>query len=211
MPPLNDSTPALLLDFGGVLTESVTGAFERACLACGVDPHGFISEVFSPQHAEDSPFALIEQGYISITEFVDRLSPVLTRHALRPVNGAEWHAEVQKTTFQLDPVMIDAVARLVDQGVQVALVSNSWGPRDTYPLALMPPLAEVIISGEVGIRKPDPAIYRLAADKIGRPPGECIFVDDVEVNLIPARALGMETILHADRESTLAQLHQIYG
>jgi putative hydrolase of the HAD superfamily len=206
-----DSPPALLLDFGGVLTESVTGAFERACATFGVDAAGFISEAFSGDHAESSPFSQIELGQISVAEFIEQMSPVLSRHSGRDVDGAEWYAEVQKTTQRVDPVMIDAVQELADRGVRTALVSNSWGPRDTYPWEEMPRLAEVIISAEVGIRKPDPDIYRLAIDRVGYAPHDCIFVDDFEVNLPPARGLGIRTIHHVDRNTTLAELRRIYG
>lgn len=205
------AAPALLMDFGGVLTESVMGAFERSCLDHGVDARGFIAEVFSPDHADDSPFALIELGQISLAEFVERISPVLARHAAGDVDSAAWFGEVQKTTRRLDPQMVEAVRTLGQRGVQVALVSNSWGPRDTYPWEGMPQFAAVVVSAEVGIRKPDPDIYLLAANKLGRTPAECVFVDDVEVNLAPARALGMRTILHKDREATLAELRRIYG
>jgi putative hydrolase of the HAD superfamily len=203
--------PALLVDFGGVLTESVLGSFERSCLAHGVDPGGFIAEVFSAEHAEDSPFALIELGRISIPEFLDRISPLLSRHADAEVDGAAWFREVQQTTQRVDLQMVQAVQALTDRGVQTALVSNSWGPSDGYPWDRLPRFSEVVVSSEVGIRKPDSAIYELAAEKLGRAPADCVFVDDVEVNLVAARHLGMATVLHARAEDTLAQLSRIYG
>ncbi len=203
--------PALLIDFGGVLTESVLGSFERSCRAHGVDPRGFVAEVFAADHAADSPFALIELGQISIPEFLERITPILSRHAAGQVNGAAWFAKVQQTTRRVDSEMVRAVQALTDRGVQTALVSNSWGPRDGYPWERLPRFCEVVVSAEVGIRKPDSAIYLLAADKLGRAPAECVFVDDVEVNLVPARALGMRTILHQRPRDTLSELHRIYG
>jgi putative hydrolase of the HAD superfamily len=203
--------PALLIDFGGVLTESVLGGFERSCRAWGVDPRGFIAEVFSPDHAEDSPFALIELGQISIPEFVERITPVLSRHAAGEVDGAAWFREVQQTTRQIDSEMVRAVQALTDRGVQTALVSNSWGPADGYPWDRLPRFSEVVVSTEVGIRKPDSAIYLLAAEKLERAPADCVFIDDVEINLVPARALGMGTVLHERPHDTLARLRRIYG
>ena len=203
--------PALLVDFGGVLTESVLGSFERSCRACEVDPVGFIAEVFSPKHADDSPFALIELGQISIPEFLDQITPVLSRHAAGEVDGAAWFREVQQTTLRVDLRMVRAVQALTNRGVQTALVSNSWGPSDGYPWDRLPRFSEVVVSSEVGIRKPDSAIYELAAAKLGRAPTECVFIDDVEINLVPARSLGMETILHTRPGETLAQLRRIYG
>ncbi|MGB9308449.1 MAG: HAD family phosphatase [Mycobacterium sp.] len=206
--------PALLIDFGGVLTESVLGSFERSCRTHGVDSAGFIAEVFSPDHAEDSPFALIELSQISIPEFLDRITPILSRHTAGKageVDGAAWFRGVQQTTQKVDRQMVQAVQALTDRGVQTALVSNSWGPSDGYPWNRLPHFSEVVVSSEVGIRKPDTAIYELAAEKLGRVPGDCVFVDDVEINLIPARALGMGTILHERPHDTLAQLRRIYG
>lgn len=211
MTPRASDPPALLTDFGGVLTESVLGSFERSCRAHGVDPGGFIAEVFSPDHAEDSPFALIELGRISIPEFLERITSVLSRHARGRVDGAAWFRGVRQTTQQVDPEMVRAVQVLTDRGVQTALVSNSWGPRDGYPWDRLPRFSEVVVSAEVGIRKPDSAIYALAAEKLGRAPADCVFVDDVEINLVPARALGMDTILHDRSRDTLAQLRRIYG
>lgn len=210
--PLDLTTPpALLIDFGGVITESVVGAFERACAAHGVDPRGFVAEAFSADHASDSPFALVELGRISVAEFVDQIGPVLTRHAAQPVDAEVWFSEVQQTTHRVDPKMTEALQSLYDRGVQTVLVSNSWGPRDTYPWHLLPDFSDIVVSGEIGIRKPDPEIYRLACEKVNRDPAECIFLDDVEVNLVPARKLRMSTILHTDRATTLAELHRIYG
>lgn len=203
--------PALLVDFGGVLTESVLGSFERSCRTHGVDPDSFIAEVFSPAHPEDSPFALIELGHISIPEFLERISPVLSRHAAGEVDGAAWFREVQQTTQQVDLPMVQAVQALTDRGVQTALVSNSWGPREGYPWDRLPRFSEVVVSAEVGIRKPDSAIYELAAEKLGRSPADCVFVDDVEINLFPARALGMSAVLHKHTQHTIAQLDRIYG
>jgi len=193
-----------MIDFGGVLTESILGGFERGCRACGVDPRGFIAEVFSPDHAEDSPFALIELGQISIPEFVERITPVLSRHAAGAVNGSVWFREVQQMTRRIDLEMMRAVQALTDRGVQTALVSNSWGPTDGYPLDRLPRFSEVVVSAEVGIRKPDSAIYLLAVEKLGRAPADCVFIDDVEINLVPARALGLGTVLHERPHDTLA-------
>ena len=203
--------PALLVDFGGVLTESVLGSFERSCQACGVDPAGFIAEVFSPDHGQDSPFALIELGQISMPEFLGRITPILSRHATGDVDGAAWFRGVQQTTQKVDPQMVQAVQALTNRGVQTALVSNSWGPSDGYPWDRLPQFSEVVVSSEVGIRKPDTAIYELAAEKLGRAPADCVFVDDVEINLVPARALGMGAILHEGPHDTLAELRRIYG
>jgi epoxide hydrolase-like predicted phosphatase len=66
---------------------------------------------------------------------------------------------------------------------------------------------DVVISSEVGLRKPDPAVYELAAERLGLPPAGCVFVDDLPGNLKPALALGMATVLHmGDAAATLAEV-----
>jgi putative hydrolase of the HAD superfamily len=203
--------PALLIDFGGVLTESVHDAFTDVCTAMGVDSAGFIAEAFGPGYAEDSPFALFELGRIDPHEFGVRLHEVLNRHADVPVDAHEWYAEVQLTTQKVDRAMVASISRIIAAGVPAALVSNSWGPSDGYPWARLPKFTEVVVSAEVGLRKPEPAIYLLAAERLNRDPADCLFIDDVEVNLLPARELGMATLLHRDTAETLAALQDIYG
>lgn len=208
--PLNDQ-PALLIDFGGVITESVLDAFQLACRAHGVDPAGFIAEAFAPEHSAESPFSLVELGRITLPEFTTSLTPLLERHALGPVDARGWFSDVQATTQRVDPRMTAALQELYERGVDTVLVSNSWGPRDTYPWHLMPEFSATIVSSEVGARKPDTEIYRIAVRSVGRKPEHCVFVDDVEVNLAPAHRLGMTTVLHRDPYATLATLRRIYG
>lgn len=140
--------PALLVDFGGVITESVIGTFERACLTHRVDPAAFVAEAFSAEHAADSPFALLELGCITVEEFVERVAPVLARHATADVDAKAWLTEVQRTTQRVDAKMAKALQTLYERGVQTVLVSNSWGPRDTYPWHLLPSFCDVSSPGK---------------------------------------------------------------
>ena len=85
-------------------------------------------------------------------------------------------------------------------GLRTGLVSNSWG-EEGYDRTRFDELFDaVVISGEIGIRKPAPEIYALAAERLGRAPERCVFVDDLAGNLKPARAIGMATVLHRDAE-----------
>lgn len=202
---------ALLIDYGGVLTASVVEAFSSACASIGVDSRGFLDEAFAASHAEDSPFVLLELGQISAAEFSERLTPVLRRHASAPVDGHQFYAAVQNVTWDLDAVMTTAVNRFISAGVPTVLVSNSWGKSEIYPWHQLPAFTEVVVSSDVGLRKPDPDIYLLAADRVGVEPAECVFVDDLEVNLSPARELGMRTMLHTMAETTIAELARLFG
>ena len=69
----------------------------------------------------------------------------------------------------------------------------------------------VVISGEIGLRKPDPEMYRLGAQAVGLDPGQCVYVDDLPGNLKPARELGMTTIHHRDAATTIAELERLFG
>ncbi|MGH3556228.1 MAG: HAD family hydrolase [Mycobacterium sp.] len=202
---------ALLIDYGGVLTASVVEAFSAACASIGVNSQGFLNEAFAASHASDSPFASLELGQISEEEFSERLTPVLRRHASNPVDGHQFYAAVQNVIWDLDAVMTAAVNNLISAGVPTVLVSNSWGTSDTYPWDQLPAFTAVVVSSDVGLRKPDRDIYLLAADRIGVEPAKCVFVDDLEVNLAPARELGMTTVLHTAAETTITELARLFG
>ncbi len=110
-----------------------------------------------------------------------------------------------------DERMLDAVAAARRAGIRTGLVSNSWG-EETYDRTRFPELFDVVvISGEIGIRKPAPEIYALAAERLERAPERCVFVDDLGGNLKPARAIGMATVLHRDAETTLEELEHHLG
>jgi putative hydrolase of the HAD superfamily len=113
--------------------------------------------------------------------------------------------------MQPDEAMFDAVAAARSAGVRTGLVSNSWG-EEGYDRTRFGELFDVlVISGEIGIRKPAPEIYALAAEKLGLEPERIVFVDDLAGNLKPARAIGMATVLHRDAGSTLAELEEHLG
>jgi putative hydrolase of the HAD superfamily len=96
-------------------------------------------------------------------------------------------------------------------GIRTGLLSNSWGAgryqRDRFGELF----DAVVISGEVGLRKPQPAIYALAARSLGVEPSACVFVDDFYANLQPAQELGMATVLHTEAGETTAALEELFG
>lgn len=210
--PRSSAEPAaLLIDYGGVLTASVLEAFSAACDSIGVDSQGFLNEAFAAAHATDSPFVLLELGHISGEEFGERLTPVLRRHASGPVNGHRFFAAVQNVTLDLDAAMTAAVSGFIAAGIPTVLVSNSWGKSENYPWDRLPPFTAAVVSSDVGLRKPDRAIYLLAAERIGVDPADCVFVDDLEVNLAPARELGMTAVLHTAAETTITELARLFA
>ena len=108
-----------------------------------------------------------------------------------------------------DPDMQDAVLRARRAGIATGLLSNSWGTR-RYPRERLAELFDAVtISGEVGLRKPAPEIYELAARRIGVAAEQCVFVDDIPSNLEPAAQLGMATVHHRDSAQTIAELERL--
>jgi putative hydrolase of the HAD superfamily len=107
--------------------------------------------------------------------------------------------------------MYDLIRTLRGAGLRTALLSNSWGSGE-YPRADFPELFDVVvISGEVGMRKPEEAIFLHAAQALGLAPAECVFVDDMQANVTAAAALGMTGVLHHDPATTVAALHDLLG
>jgi putative hydrolase of the HAD superfamily len=106
-------------------------------------------------------------------------------------------------------VMVDAVRRVRAAGHRTALLTNNAREWEPTWRALLPfdELFDVILdSSAVGLRKPDPAIYRLTCERLGLQPSECVFVDDLECNVVAARELGMEALLCASGPATAAEV-----
>ena len=108
--------------------------------------------------------------------------------------------------------VLDLVNRLRGEGIRVAVLSNSWGSGEYDPYGgydLDKRFDAVVISDQVGLRKPDPAIYTLAAAKIGVAPGSCVFVDDTAANLPAARDLGMAVVHFTEAEPGIAEIETL--
>lgn len=110
--------------------------------------------------------------------------------------------------------MLAIVAELRASGVKIAILSNSWGSDDFDPYAPwnLSDLADVvIISDQVHMRKPEPAIFDLAIDKLGVTANQCVFVDDIAAYLEPARNLGMTVLHHTDAAATIRELRNLFS
>lgn len=114
------------------------------------------------------------------------------------------------------PAMLDAIARLRKAGLKVGALTNNWAhaedaERDDGTRALRDRFDVFIESSVEGLRKPDPAIYRLACERLGARPEEMIFLDDIGGNLKPAQAMGMATIKVDEPEQALRELSKLVG
>ena len=190
----------LILDYGGVLTSDPFASFEAFCAAERLAPDTVRDRLRSDPEARDL-LARLETGALTAAEFEQAFGALLDvshPRLLQRMFGGMEH----------DVAMIDGVRALRRRGLRIGLLSNSVGDAATYDRDLLEELFDAwVISSEVGLRKPDPVIYELAAERLGLPPERCVFVDDLPGNLKPARALGMATVLHrGDAEATLGEV-----
>lgn len=195
----------LLVDYGGVLTSSVARAF-RDFEDDHDLPKGTVFDLIEAAYHRDGGelVSRIERGEATAAEFSEEFRGVLAER------GVDLRVDdVVEDIFgrsQRVPDMWQIVARAGEAGVRTALVSNSWGT-DGYPVASLEEIFDtLVISGEVGLRKPDPEIYLLAAERIDVAPTGCAFVDDLPRNVEAARELGMFGVHHRDPETTARAL-----
>ncbi|MEO8688505.1 MAG: HAD family phosphatase [Solirubrobacteraceae bacterium] len=194
----------LLVDFGGVLTTNVFESFAAFCRDEGLDPEA-VRGLFRQDPAAREALGDLETGRVTDAEFEARFAPML---GVAPAEGLISRLFAR---MQPDERMFDGVAAAKRAGVRTGLVSNSWGEEGYDRTRFAELFDAVVISGEIGIRKPAPEIYALAAERLGRAPERCVFVDDLAGNLRPALEIGMATVLHRDAETTLSELEQHLG
>ena len=193
----------LLVDWGGVMTSDVFDTFRAFCELEGLEPDT-VRQRFREDLAARELLVGLETGQLPEHEFEPRFAAILGVEAPQLIDR-------MFAGGRSDEQMAAAVARARDQGVRTGLISNSWGTR-RYDRELLAKLFDgVVISGEVGMRKPTPAIYELAARRVGLSPGQCVFVDDLPFNLDPAAELGMATVHHTSAPETIAQLKRLLG
>jgi epoxide hydrolase-like predicted phosphatase len=192
----------LLMDWGGVLTTDVFASFSAFCAAEGLEVDT-VKTAFATDPRARELLVEFECGRLSNDAFEQAFAPVLGLTAHDGLIGRLFGQLVGNTE------LTDAVAGFRAAGVKTGLLSNSWGA-ETYPAEMLEQLFDVlVISGELGVRKPDASIYAIAVERMAMDPEQLVFVDDLPGNLKPARALGIHTILHRDTEQTLAELHAV--
>lgn len=194
----------LLVDWGGVLTSDVFASFRAFCDAEGLQTDT-VRDAFMTDPSARELLADFECGRLADRPFEVAFARVL---------GLDDDASLIGRLFAgmgADPAMMDAVRAFRAAGVRTGLLSNSWGA-DMYPADLLEELFDVVvISGHEGLRKPDPEIYALAAERMGMAPASLVFIDDLPGNLKPARTMGIATVLHRDAPTSIAELGGLLG
>lgn len=196
----------LILDFGGVVTTDFYGALNAFSARAGLEAGAFVRTLREVPEGRKA-LAAAECGQMSQRDFEVTMGRLL---------GLDDKGLLAKALADLRPrpEVIDLTRRARAKGVRVAALSNSWGTGDYDPYAgweLDQMFDAVVISDQVGLRKPNPEIYELTATKIGLPPGECLFVDDTEHNLPAARDLGMGTLFFTGADGEVAEIERLIG
>ena len=192
----------LLVDFGGVLTTNVWEGFAAFCDAEGLERDA-VKELFRDRGEGLALLRKLERGAVSDADFERDFGAML---------GVEPGGVIGRLFAGLGPdeAMIAAVAAVRAAGIPTGLISNSWGT-GIYERAPMHIFDATVVSGDVGLHKPEPEIYLLGAERIGMPPKRCVFVDDLRENVAGAEAVGMAAILHRDAAETIAELEPLLG
>lgn len=195
---------ACLFDFGGVLTSPVWDTFSAFCRAEGLDPDS-IKELFRRDPGALEDLRRLEAGETEPEVFERSFGE---RLGLEDARGL-----IDRLFENMDPEeeMLGAVGVIRAAGIKTGLVSNSWRT-DQYDRAMLDGLFDdVVISGEVGMHKPNPDIYLLAAERLEVSPAGCVFVDDLRENCEGAEAVGMRAVRHRETPGTLLALESLTG
>lgn len=209
------SPSALIVDWGGVLTSSLHDVMHSWTSAEGITTDHFaavmkrwwgregeIESLINPVHT-------LERGELEVADFEQHLAQELSAVAGRTITAPGLLSRLFEH-FEHAPAMNSLVLRARHAGIRTALLSNSWG--NNYPEHIFDGMFdEIVISGEVGLRKPEPQIYHHTLELLGLAATECVFVDDIKVNVDAATALGIIGVHHVDYETTAMELTAIFG
>lgn len=202
---------AVIFDFGGVITESPFEAFNRMEARLGISPNTV--RRINATNPDTNAWALFERSDIGPEEFDLRFSEEAAALDVS-LSGRDvlacLHGNVR-------PRMLEALRRIAGKLKTGCITNNvkSAGPdhpaRDTLVAEAFSLFGHVLESSRIGIRKPDPRIYAMMLDALAVPPARAVYLDDLGINLKPARALGMTTIKVVSGDDAIAELENLLG
>jgi putative hydrolase of the HAD superfamily len=206
---------AVLWDFGGVILSSPFEAFNRYETEIGL-PKDFIRGL-NARNGDTNAWAKMERSEVSLEGFV-ALFEEEARQQGHKLDG--WRI-LQSLSGDIRPQMVEALRRC-SRAFRVACITNNMKHGEGPGMArsadkakavaeIMTLFEHVVESSRLGMRKPDPRIYRHACDLLGVQPEDCVYLDDLGINLKPARALGMRTIKVGDPDVAIDELQAIVG
>jgi epoxide hydrolase-like predicted phosphatase len=205
----------VITDWGGVMTSPIIDSVNAWLTADGIDRDSYVSVMrqWVKQAYSDggdlNPIHALERGEWTNDEFELALAKELVLENGGPVASPGLLARMFAGQ-RLDEEMLALFRKLKASGVPTGLLSNSWG--GGYPTELFPDMFDaVVISGEVGMRKPEPRIFLHAAELVGLAPAECVFIDDIQANITAAEQIGFTGVLHSAADDTAQQVADLLG
>jgi epoxide hydrolase-like predicted phosphatase len=200
------SYEGLLLDFGGVVTTDFFAALGAHCERLGL-PHDSFRNLVTIDPEGRELYHQVERGELSQPDFEQKIAQLLGVPPTGLIQGL-------LADLRPEPLIAEAVVRARRAGIRVGVITNSWGtaPYDPYAAYQLDQRFDaVVISSQAGLRKPELAIYRLAAHELAVPMERIVFVDDIAANLQPAHELGMAVIHHVEPGTTVGELERLLG
>jgi putative hydrolase of the HAD superfamily len=210
---MSGAVHAVVFDLGGVITESPMTAFAAYEVQAGLPP-GLIRQLNSTD-PDTNAWARFERNELDVAGF----SAAFEAEALAAGHRVDAARVLAALSGEVRPAMVAAIRRLREAGLPLALLSNNVAPMErTGRLGELLGLFDTVVESSVeGVRKPEPEIYRRAlarlSSAVGRPlaAGDCAYLDDLGINLKPARALGFSTIKVVEPAAALAELSELVG
>jgi putative hydrolase of the HAD superfamily len=202
---------AVIFDLGGVVFPSPFEAFDAYDHGNGL-AKGTLRALIR-RSSEEGAWAALERGELTMDEFVIALETEADAHGF--ALDARKLMGLIGSSLGPRPEMVHALRRIREEGLRTAALTNNWAGDDnrTTPSGLHDLLAfDVIVeSAKERLRKPDARIYALTIARLNVLASEAIFLDDLGMNLKPAREMGMATIKVADPDVALAELEELLG
>lgn len=198
----------VIFDIGGVVQESPLHAITRYERDHGIEANAINRAVVAA--GERGAWARLERGELTVESFYAPFEADCRAHGAA-VDGARLMAYIAEAGVPR-PRMLEAIGRLRARGFRVGALTNNWVAEGRRPTDGLRGHFHVFVeSAAVGLRKPDPRIYRLACQELGVVPARAAFLDDIGRNLKPARALGMTTIKVVEPDQALRELGALLG
>ncbi len=210
-----NSPRAVLWDFGGVILSSPFEAFARYETEASL-PKDFIRSL-NARNPDTNAWAKMERSEVSLADFVE----LFEAEALVLGYKLDGWRVLKSISGDIRPQMVEALRRC-KAAFRVACITNNMKSGDGPGMARSPEKAQavadvmtlfehVVESSKLGLRKPDPLIYHHACELLSVAPQDCIYLDDLGINLKPARAMGMRTIKVGDPDQAIAELEAMVG
>lgn len=202
---------AVIFDLGGVVLPSPFEAWAAYESELGLEV-GFIRGVVAAS-GETGAWARHERGEVAFDEFCTAFERECAAAGGEAVSAAEVMARLLSRP-EPRPEMLAAIDTIREAGLRTGALTNNWvvDEGEGHRAHQLAPFFDVVVESAVeGLRKPDPRIYLLACDRLGVSPERTVFLDDLGVNLKPARRLGMTTIKVVDPAEALSELSAVLG